>query len=383
MKKSDSDRLSPLTQTIHAGQNPDREYGSVSPPIYQTSTFRFDSAEQGSARFAGTQPGYIYTRLGNPTVAQLEEKIAVLEQGQGALATASGMAAISTVFFALLEKGAHLVGTEALYGPSRMIVERDFSRFGVESDFVNTSDLDAIKRAIRPSTKMLFIETPTNPTIQLTDLEACAKIAREHNLILVVDNTFLTPVFQRPLTLGADIVVHSATKFINGHTDVVGGIIVTRSLSMRRRLAAVLQYLGGTMDPHQAWMILRGSKTLGLRVKSAEQNAQVIARQLENHPQHDLACRQSEGFGSLLAFELHGGIQAGRSLLDGVSLCTLAVSLGGIETLIQHPASMTHAGVPIDQRRQAGISDGLVRLSVGCEQAEDLWADLQQALDQV
>lgn len=385
---------SPFTDVIHAGQAPDPVTGAVSVPIYQTSTFAFASAEQGAARFAGRESGYIYTRLGNPTTKALEDAVAILENGHGGLATASGMAAVTTVYTTVLEKDAHMIATAAVYGASRTVVESEFSRFGVRADFVDTSDIDVIRERLTPRTRLLYIETPANPTLRLTDLRACAALARERGLVLAVDNTFSSPILQSPLDLGADIVVHSLTKFINGHSDVVGGMIVAREEALFKRLRKVLQLMGGTMDPHQAWLVLRGLKTLALRVDKAQDNAVRLARFLESHPkvrwvnypglpshpQHGLAKAQMKGFGTMLGFGLEGGFEAGRRMMDAVKLCVLAVSLGSVESLIQHPASMTHAGVPRREREEAGITDDLVRLSVGCEGYEDIEADLAQAL---
>jgi methionine-gamma-lyase len=385
---------SPATDAIHAGQHPDPLYGGVSVPIYQSSTFAFKNAEEGAARFAGEESGYIYTRLGNPTTAALEESVATLENGCGGLATASGMAAVTTVYSTVLEKDAHMVSTAAVYGPSRTVVEKEFSRFGVTADFVDTSDIEAVGRKLTPRTKLLYIETPANPTLRLTDIRACAALAKERGLVLAVDNTFSSPILQNPLDLGADIVVHSLTKFINGHSDVVGGMIVAREEPLFKRLRNVLRLMGGTMDPHQAWLVLRGVKTLAMRVEKAQENAAKLARFLESHPrvawvnfpglqshpQHELAKSQMKGFGTMLCFGLKGGFEEGRRMINAVRLCTLAVSLGSVESLIQHPASMTHAGVPREEREEAGITDDLIRLSVGCEGYEDLRDDLEQAL---
>lgn len=382
------------TEIIHAGYHPDQIAHSVSPPIYQTSTFAFDSAEQGAALFAGKEKGFIYTRLGNPTIQALEDALATLEKGYGALATATGMAAVSTVYLTFLEKDAHMIGTAALYGPSRTIIESEFVRFGVRADFLDTSDTAEIKKRIKKNTRLLFIESPANPTMAITDLRACAAIARDNNLLLVVDNTFASPVLQNPLELGADVVIHSLTKFINGHSDVVGGVIISRTEELHRRLQKVLRQHGGTMDPHQAWLILRGLRTLHLRVERAQENAQKIAAWLEahpgvawvnypglrSHPQYELMTKQMKGPGSMISFGLKGGYQAGLNLINRVRLCTLAVSLGGIETLIQHPASMTHSSVPEKEKKEAGITDDLIRLSVGCENVDDLIEDLEQAL---
>jgi methionine-gamma-lyase len=390
-----SKRRGPNTESVHAGTPPDPRFGAVSVPIYQSSTFAFDSVDQGAGRFAGTEDGYIYTRMGNPTVTALEEAVALLEGGHRGLATASGMAAISNVFFTYLEAGAHVVGTDSVYGPSRVVVEKYFRRFGVESSFVDTSDVTNIAAAIRPETSMLYIETPENPTIRLTDIAACAEIAREHGLLLVVDNTFATPLLQRPLDLGADIVVHSMTKFLNGHADVVAGIIVTSTEDQWQRLRVALNHHGGCIDPHQAWLVHRGLKTLGLRVRQAQANAMAISELLhehpavewvrypgaEDHPQRALVQRQMDGPGAVLCFGVKGGLESGKQLMQSVQLATLAVSLGGVETLIEHPASMTHASMPREAREEAGITDNLIRLAVGCEDVADLVADLEQALD--
>ncbi len=381
------------TLCIHAGQEPDPATGAVSPPIYQSSTFAFSSPEQGAARFAGKEPGFIYTRIGNPTVARLEECVAAIEKGCGALATATGMAAVSTAFLALLEQGDHVVGTDCVYGPTRLILEQEFSRFGVESTFVDTADLGRIEAALRPNTKMLYLETPANPTLKLADLAAGVRIAGGR-MTVVVDNTFASPMLQRPLELGADIVLHSTTKYLNGHSDVVGGVLIAKDPAVLARLRKIRTSYGGTMDPHQAWLILRGIKTLPLRVRSAQENAGALAVFLEthpavarvfypglpSHPQFELAQRQMDGPGSMIAFELKGGYDAGVELLKRLKLMVLAVSLGGVETLIEHPASMTHAGVPAKERLAAGITEGLVRLAVGCEDVGDLREDLRQAL---
>lgn len=385
------------TQSVHAGCHPDPLYGAVSTPIYQSSTFAFESVEQGAARFKGEDKGFIYTRMGNPTTAALEEAVASMEGGCAGLATASGMAAIVNVFFTYLGAGAHMVGTGAVYGPSRVVVENHFSRFGVEYDFVDTGDLAAVRAAVRPNTKILYIETPANPTIRLTDIAGCAAIADEHGLLLVVDNTFATPVLQRPIEHGAHIVVHSMTKFLNGHADVVGGMIVASTEAQRAAMRTMLNHHGGCIDPHQAWLVHRGLKTLGLRVYKSQENAIAVAELLQSHPavewvrypgtddhpQRDLVQRQMDGPGSLLCFGVRGGLEGGRIVMEKVEVATLAVSLGGIETLIQHPASMTHASMAPGARAEAGITDNLVRLSVGCEDTSDLVDDLKNALDAI
>jgi methionine-gamma-lyase len=387
-------RAGPHTRIIHGGQQADPETGAVSTPIYQSSTFAFTDADQGAERFGGA-PGCKYTRLGNPTTAALERNVALLEHGCGALGAATGMAAINTVYLAFLSRDSHAVVTDCVYGPTRTMLETEYSRFGVQATFVDSSHPDNVARALRPNTKLVFIESPANPTLKLTDIARCADIAHRAGAILAVDNTFASPYLQNPLQLGADVVVHSMTKFINGHTDVVAGIIVARKEQVLERLRSVHVNLGGTMDPHQAWLVLRGIKTLGLRMDRAQANARALAYFLQrhaavkwvnfpglvDHPQHDLMKQQMRGPGAIVCFGVRGGLEAGRRLINSVELATLAVSLGGIETLIEHPASMTHAGVSPDQRRKAGITDDLVRIAVGCEDYDDLERDLEQALE--
>ena len=392
---NDVKRAGPNTQIIHGGQQADPETGAVSTPIYQSSTFAFTDANQGADRFRGA-PGCKYTRLGNPTTAALERNVALLEYGCGALGASSGMAAINTVFMTLLDAESHVVGTDCLYGPSRTVLETEYVRFGVESTFVDSSHPDNVARALRPNTKLVYIESPANPTLKLTDIARTADLAHRAGAMLAVDNTFASPYLQNPLQLGADIVVHSMTKFINGHTDVVAGIIVARKDDVLERLRKVHVNLGGTMDPHQAWLVLRGIKTLGLRMERGQANARALAYFLQrhaavrwvnypglvDHPQHALMKQQMRGPGAIVTFGVKGGLEAGRRLIDNVNVATLAVSLGGVETLIEHPASMTHAGVPEKERLKAGITDDLVRIAVGCEDYEDLEKDLEQALEQ-
>jgi methionine-gamma-lyase len=384
------------TKLVHAGILEDA-HGSVVTPIYQTSTFAFKNAQQGADRFAGTAEGYIYTRIGNPTIKALEVNVTQLENGFGATAMSSGMGAVSTVYLALLNGGDHLVSTDSVYGPSRVIVEKHLSRFGVQSTYVDTTDLDNLRKALKPNTKLVYVESPSNPAMQVTDIAAVAQIAHAHGALLVVDNTFASPCLQKPLDLGADVVLHSVTKFINGHADVVGGIAVSKTEELHKKIRGMMIMLGCNMDPHQAYLVSRGLKTLALRVERAQENAQKVAKWLEthdkvewvryiglpSHPQHELAKRQMSGFGSMISFELKGGLEAGRVVMDSVHLAGLAVSLGGVETLISHPASMTHAGMARPDRLAAGITDGLVRLSVGIEDVEDILADLDQALVKV
>lgn len=384
------------TKLIHAGAFED-EFGSATVPIYQTSTFRFKNAQHGADCFSGKSDGYIYTRIGNPTIRAFEKNVAELENGYDGIATSSGMGAISSVYMALLGAGSHIVSSDAVYGPARGILEQDFSRYNVEASFVNTSNINNIVEAIKPNTKVLYIETPANPTMEITDIKACAEIAKKHNLILVVDNTFCSPYLQKPLDLGADVVLHSITKFINGHADIVGGVIVAKDPEIYKRIRHSMVFMGCNMDPSQSFMVLRGLKTLGIRIERAQENAMKVANFLENHPkvawlrypglsthpQYELGKQQMNGFGSMMSFGLKGGYEAGRKLMDNVHLAILAVSLGGVETLIQHPASMTHAGVSKENKLKAGITDDLVRFSVGIEDVEDIIADLKHGLDLV
>jgi methionine-gamma-lyase len=313
------------------------------------------------------------------------------------VATASGMASVSSVFIAFLSRGDHVVATDCLYGSSRVILESELTRYGVETTFVDSSDLSSVEKALRPSTKMIYVETPMNPSMKITDLAGAAAIAKKHGVLLVVDNTFAGPYLQRPIELGADVVIQSLTKFINGHTDVIGGMVVTKTEEHYSRIKKIVSLFGGTMDPHQAWLILRGSRTLSLRTEKAQENAGKLAEFLKSHPkviwvnypglaehpQHEIAKRQMDGFGSMISFGVKNGLQGGITVMNGVRLITLAVSLGGVESLIEHPASMTHASIGREEREKAGISDELIRLSVGCEDFEDLRDDLNDALNLV
>jgi len=381
------------SKLIHGGGFKDK-YGSVNVPIFQSSTFRFESAEEGARCFNGESDGYIYTRLGNPTINVLENIVADLEKGFGGIGTSSGMGAVNTVYMGLLSKGDHIISSDAVYGPSRVVMEEHYSRFGIESTYVTTSDIGNIKKAIKPNTKVLYLETPANPTIEITDLKACSEIAKENNLIMVVDNTFSSPYLQRPIEFGADVVLHSLTKFINGHADIVGGIVVAKDEAVYKKLRSMMINLGCNMDPHQAYLVIRGLKTLGIRIERAQENAMKIAEYLEkhpkvgwikypglpSHPQHELAKKQMDGFGSMISFGLKGGFEAGKTLMNSVKIAILAVSLGGVESLIEHPASMTHSRVSAEDKVKAGITDGLVRYSAGIENIEDLISDLEQAL---
>ncbi|MDI3544734.1 MAG: methionine-gamma-lyase [Rikenellaceae bacterium] len=379
------------------GSEIDDEMGSVVTPIYQTSTFKFKDAQQGANRFAGKEEGYIYTRLGNPTIKALEKKLALLEHGYDALACASGMAAVNTALLSLLQAGDHMISTDAIYGCTFDVFTESYLKFGIDISFVDTSNLDLIEKNIKPNTKVIYLETPANPTLKIADIEAICKIAKQHNIYVVVDNTFASPILQNPIDFGADLVVHSLTKFINGHADIVGGAVIAKTKDLYNIIYPTFKNMGFNMDPHQAFLVDRGSKTLNLRVMKCQENAQKVAEFLEkhnkvasvvypglkSHPQYDLAKKQMRGAGSMISFELKGGYAAGQKLMNSVKLIALAVSLGGIESLIQHPASMTHAHVSEEAKKAAFITDGLVRLSVGIEDIEDLLEDLEQALQKI
>ncbi|MBD3221230.1 aminotransferase class I/II-fold pyridoxal phosphate-dependent enzyme [bacterium] len=387
-----------LTKLIHAGNPIDPATGAVSVPIYQSSTFAFKNADHGAASFRGDpEGGYIYTRLGNPTIMALEESVATLEGGCGAMACATGMAAVNLVYYAILSQNDHIVCTESLYGPSRTVLETEYPRFGIAATFVDSTDPAHVEAAMRAETKLVYLETPANPTLKLADLRTICEIAHRHGALVCVDNTFASPYLQNPLELGADLVLHSMTKFINGHTDVVAGMVVAKDEDLYRRVLKVHKNLGGTMDPHQAWLVLRGIKSLGLRMEKAQENCLKLAHFLEahpkitwvrypfleSHPQHDLAREQMRGGGAVMSFGVVGGLDGGKKLMDNLEICTLAVSLGGIETLIEHPASMTHAGIPQHEREAAEITDDLVRIAVGCEDYADIEADLARVLDTI
>lgn len=382
------------TRLVHAGLINDH-FGSATIPIYQTSTFKFRDADHGAACFEDNTEGYIYTRINNPTIDALENLVASLENGYRGVACSSGMGAVNTIYMALLKSGDHMISSSVVYGPSRVIMESHYSKFGIQSSYVDTSQPEKILEAIRPETRLLFIETPANPTMDITDLHEVANIARERGIITVADNTFCSPYLQQPLGFGFDIVFHSITKFLNGHADVVGGIIVTREKPLYGTIRSMMINLGCNMDPHQAFLSIRGIKTLSVRMERCQENAMQVARFLEDHPkiewvrypglpshpQYELASRQMKGPGAMISFELKGGYQAGKIMINQVKLCLLAVSLGGVESLIQHPASMTHSKMDAQSRLKAGISNGLVRLSVGIEEVGDIINDLKQALD--
>ena len=388
------------TKAIHAGNVKDAQYGALTTPIYQTSTFVFDSCEQGGRRFAGQEGGYIYTRLGNPTVSVLENKVAALEGGEACVAAASGMGAISSALWTIAGAGKHIVADGTLYGCTFAPLTHGMSRDGVEVSFVDTPDLAAVKAALKENTCAVYLETPANPNLKIADIAAVAEIAHTYNpaIKVVCDNTFASPALQNPLALGADVVVHSATKYLNGHGDVIAGFVVGKADFIGEvRMFGLKDMTGAVMDPFAAYLILRGLKTLEIRMERHCANAKAIAEFLDQHPAvekvyypglkdhvgHDIAARQMKDFGGMLSFEVKGGRAAGTKLVNALQLITVAVSLGDAETLIEHPASMTHSTYTEEELAASGIPGGLIRLSAGLENAEDLIADLKQALAQL
>ncbi len=396
MKRENAEKMGFATKAIHAGVAKNA-FGALATPIYQTSTFIFDSAEQGGNRFALKEEGYIYSRLGNPTCTVAEEKVAVLEGAEAAMSAASGMGAISAALWTALKAGDHIVAAETLYGCTFALLNHGLTRYGVDVTFVDTADLDAVAKAMKPNTKVVYLETPANPTLKLTDIKAVSDIAHKvPGCMVMVDNTFSTPYITRPIELGADVVLHSATKYINGHGDVIAGFVAGKKEFIDNvRFFGVKDMTGAVLSPFDAYLIVRGLKTLPLRMERHCANAMKVAEFLEAHPavekvyypglksfeQYDLAKKQMSLPGGMISFELKGGVDEGRTVMNNVKLCTLAVSLGDAETLIEHAASMTHSPYTREERLAAGISDGMVRLAVGLEDVEDIIADLKQALD--
>lgn len=384
------------TYAIHGGgeKNP---FGTLATPIYQTSTFVFDSAEQGGRRFALEEKGHIYSRLGNPTLDVLENRIALLEKAEAAVAFSSGIGAIASVFWTFLKSGDHVLADKTLYGCTYSLLNHGLSKFGIEVDFIDTSDLDEVKKRIKSNTKIVYLETPANPNLKIVDLQEIVKIARNNSseIKIVVDNTFATPYLTNPISYGVDIVVHSATKYLNGHGDVIAGFVVGKNSDMTKiRLEGLKDFTGAVLGPFEAFLIIRGLKTLEIRMQRHCENAMKVAEFLNTHsavekvyypgltsdPGYKLAKKQMKLPGAIIAFEVKGGFNSGKKLLNSLKLCALAVSLGDCETLIQHPASMTHSPYTESERLEAGITEGLIRLSVGIENVEDIIADLNQGL---
>ncbi|RKD22614.1 methionine gamma-lyase [Ammoniphilus oxalaticus] len=382
------------TLAIHAGQIVEPQTGSLTTPIYQTSTFVFDSLEDGAQKFAGEKPGYIYSRLGNPTVALFEQKMAALENGEAALAFSSGMGAISALMIGLIKSGEHILCSRGLYGCAYGLLVMLKERFGVEFSLVDMRDEQQVANAIQPNTRLIYIETPINPTLEMADLRKISKLAKQHNAKLIVDNTFMTPYLQRPLEMGADFVVHSATKYIGGHGDLIAGVAVGSKREMDRLRQTTLKDVGSALGPNEAFLLNRGLKTLSIRMDRHCANALEVAKFLEKHPrvksvyypglatfrQYELGCRQLNDFGGLVSFEIEGGTTQVAEIINQLKMIKIAVSLGDADSLIQHPATMTHAVVPPEVRAAMGISDGLIRLSVGIEDVEDIIDDLNLGL---
>ncbi|MGW7675869.1 methionine gamma-lyase [Shewanella sp. S23-S33] len=381
------------TQVIHGGH--EREaFGTLVTPLYQSATFVFESAQQGGERFAGNEPGYIYTRLGNPTTAELERKMAILEGAEAAAATASGMGAVSAALLANLQMGDHLVASNAVYGCTYALMTTQFARFGIEVSLVDFSSEAEIEAAIKSNTKVIFCETPVNPHLQVFDLAAIANIAKRHQLVSIVDNTFMTPLLQRPLDFGIDLVVHSATKYLNGHGDVIAGIVCGSEEQLHKVKYEILKDIGAVISPHDAWLILRGLKTLDVRLQRHCDSAQRVAEFLAEHPSitrvyypglkshqgHKFIGQQMKRAGGVIAFELAANLEEAMAFVGYLKLFSIAVSLGDAESLIQHPASMTHSPYTPEARAAAGIGDNLLRISIGLEDCDDIIADLNQAL---
>ena len=400
MEKEMLDKMGFGTRAVHAGNVRDTQYGSLTMPIYQTSTFYFDSCEQGGRRFAGEEGGYIYTRLGNPTTTVLENKIAALEGGEACAAASSGMGAISSCLWSIAGAGKHIIADETLYGCTFALLSHGMTQYGVEVTFTDLSKLENLTANLRENTVALYLETPANPNLKITDIELLAKAAHEYNpeILVVCDNTFASPALQNPLKLGADVVVHSATKYLNGHGDVIAGFVVgSAEFITKVKMFGLKDMTGATLGPFESWLILRGLKSLEIRVERHTASAKKIAEYLYNndkvehvnypglptHPGHEIAKRQMKDFGGMISFEIKGGKEAGMKFCNALKLCTIAVSLGDAETLIEHPASMTHSTYGPEDLKTAGISAGLIRLSVGLENADDIIADMQQAFDSI
>lgn len=389
------------TLAIHAGNFEKETFGALATPIYQSSTFYFDSCEQGGKRFAGEEGGYIYTRLGNPTTTVLEEKVAALEGAEACCAVGSGIGAVTSCLWSIAAAGKHIVADKALYGCTFAYLNHGMTRYGVEVSFIDTADLEQVKKALKPNTCCVYLETPANPNLKITDLKAVSKIAHDYNpeIMVVCDNTFATPYLQRPLELGCDAVIHSGTKYLNGHGDVIAGFVCgNKDFITTVKFFGLKDMTGAVMDPFAAFLILRGLKTMEVRMKRHCESAQAIAEYLEKHTKvekvyypglkshegHEIAAKQMHGgYSGVIAFEVKGGMQAGIKFCNSLKLATIAVSLGDAETLIEHPASMTHSPYSPEERAAAGISDGLVRLSVGLENVEDIIADLEQGFKHI
>ncbi len=382
------------TRAIHSHHQHEKIYGAHTTPIYQTSTFIFENADQGGRRFSGEEEGFIYTRLGNPNMTEVGMRIANLEGTEKGLVTSSGMSAVSTTLMRHLSHGDHIIASDCLYGCSFGFITEVLPQYGIEVDTIDLTNEELLLNTIKDNTKVIYFETPANPTLKIIDIKKITTIAKSKGIKVVVDNTFMTPYLQSPIELGADIVIHSATKYIGGHGDVIAGIIVGKSEDINNIAFPYLKDFGGNSSPFDSWLLMRGIKTLGLRMERHCSNAQKVAEYLEKHPKiakvyypglesfkgKEIADKQMRGYGGIIAFEMKDGFDAGKKLMDSVNMISLAVSLGTVDTLIQHPASMTHSPIPKEEREKGGITDGLVRLSIGIEDVEDILNDLDNAL---
>jgi len=384
------------TLAVHAGEDLTQNHGSVSVPIYNASVFAFTDADEGAAIHNYQKEGYFYGRLGNPTQDALEKAAAELESSEAAYAMASGMAAVSAAILSNVKTGDHIVAPDSMYSTTTLFLREIKEKFGIETSFVDATNAENYADAIRENTKLFWLETPSNPLLKISDIEAITKIAQTKNIVTAIDSTFATPFNQRPAEFGVDLIVHSATKYFGGHSDLTAGLIVGKQKFVERARHTVGKLYGGNISPQVAWLVLRGIKTLALRMQRHNQNASAIAYMLSNHPKvkavfypglpahhnHDIAKKQMKGFGGMIGFDV-GSVEAGKTLVNNVEICTLATSLGGVETIIQHSASMTHAVLSREERLKAGVTDGLIRLSVGIEDEKDLIADLKNALDKI
>ena len=388
------------TKAIHGGKMKDTQYGALTMPIYQTSTFEFDCCEQGGRRFAGEEKGYIYTRLGNPSISAVENKVALLEGGEACAAASSGMGAVSACLWSIAGAGKHILADETLYGCTFALLNHGMTRYGVEVTFVDTSDLEQVKVNLKENTVCVYLETPANPNLKISDIQAVAELAHAYNpaIQVVCDNTFASPYLQRPLELGADVVIHSATKYLNGHGDVIAGFVVgTEAFINEVKMFGLKDMTGATLGPFEAFLIMRGLKTMEIRMERHCENAKKVAEYLvkqekvervyypglETHPGYEIAKKQMQDFGAMISFEVKGGKEGGMKFVNSLSMIPIAVSLGDAETLVQHPASMTHSVYTEEELKAAGISAGLIRLSVGLENAEDIIADLELGFSKI
>ena len=384
------------TLAVHAGEDLTQNHGSVSVPVYNASVFAFSDADEGAAIHNYQKEGYFYGRLGNPTQTALEKAVTELEAGEDAYALASGMAAVSAAILSNIKSGDHIVAPDSMYSTTTLFLREIEEKFGIETSFVDAANAENYADAVKENTKLFWLETPSNPLLKISDIEAIVKIAKSKNISTAIDNTFATPFNQRPLEFGVDMAIHSATKYFGGHSDLTAGLMVGKREFVDRARHSVGKLYGGNIAPQVAWLVLRGIKTLALRMERHNQNASAIANMLSDHPKvkavyypglqnhqnHDIAKRQMKGFGGMIAFDV-GSVEAGKTLVNNVKICTLATSLGGVETIIQHSASMTHAVLSREERLKAGVTDGLIRFSVGIEDVEDLINDLEKALDKI